>query len=30
MVATFNTSLGLTNMNKNTEQEERQTRIEKR
>lgn len=28
MVATFNTSLGLTNMEKNTEQETRQKRIE--
>lgn len=29
MMATFNTSLGLTNIYINTEQEDRQTRIEK-
>ena len=30
MIATFNTSLGLTNINKNTEQETRQVRIEQK
>lgn len=30
IVATFNTSLGLTNINKNTEQETRQIRIEQK
>ena len=30
MVATFNTSLCLTNINKNTEQETRQIRIEQK
>lgn len=30
MVATFNTSLGLNNINKNTEQEKRQIRIEEK
>ena len=30
MVATFNTSLGLTNMNKNQQQEETQKRIEQK